>query len=60
MHTYQADLERSEKELVESKKVSAMAGRGRVYGDGVCIEGMCKCSSMQERGLDGYAGNGGD
>jgi hypothetical protein len=30
-YTYQADLEKTEKDLAESKKVSVLAGRGRMH-----------------------------
>ena len=33
MHTYQADLEKAEKDLAESKKVSALAHGGRAYAN---------------------------
>ena len=57
MHTYQADLEKAEKDLAESQKVSALAGRGRVHMPRACAlrafanAGVC---TMQAR--DGYVG----
>ena len=33
MHTYQADLDKAEKDLAESKKVSALAHGGRAYAN---------------------------
>ena len=57
MHTHQADLERSERDRTESKKVSALAGRGRVHMPRACAlrafanAGVC---TMQAR--DGYVG----
>jgi hypothetical protein len=30
-YTYQADLEKTEKDVAESKKVSVLAGRGRMH-----------------------------